>query len=98
MELLRGNEGRTEHVSALVAAPDRVRRHEVRGLEDEIPIPLQSRAIGMLAVDDLREVDRMRLLPDEKDTDVRRRVEAIPRRHLRAPRTLIPLTTRSLPS
>src|SRR4029079_4937926 len=96
MDLLRGNERRSERESLLTVTPGGIRRHERRGLEHQVAIARERVAVRMLTIRELREIDRMRLLPDQEHADVRGGLAAVRRGHLRPSRALIALTARGL--
>src|SRR5690242_12275569 len=94
MTLLRRNEWRPEYISARLRVPEWVGRHELGRREHDLPIPLQRAAIAASSPNELAQIDRVRLLPDEEHADPRRTVATIRPHHLRPPRPLIALARR----
>ena len=89
--LLRTLQHRPQHIPPRLRLPRRIARHEIRRLENHLPVSLQRRPVGLRPPAELRVKNRMRLLPDQKRPDWRRRFLPRRPRHLRPPRPRITL-------
>src|SRR5258708_10626680 len=91
MAFLRRDERRAKHVPLPRCIPSGIRRHELGGLEHHVAVFLEHAASRVRSIDQLGEIDGMRLLPDEKYGDAGWALTSLRSDHLGPPRPTVAL-------